>query len=101
MGKPVEAWVDEVASVTRPKGIHWCDGSKEEFDGLVSEMRQSGTLRDLNHPNAPNFYLHRSGPNSVARTEPLTFVSPARKQDAGPNNNWMEPAEARQKVGPL
>jgi phosphoenolpyruvate carboxykinase (GTP) len=101
MSRPVERWVEEVAARTRPKSIQWCDGSQAEYDRLVSEMLGAGTLHRLNEKKHPNSYLHRSDPNDVARTEHLTFVSTSRKDDAGPNNNWMAPAEARQKVGPL
>jgi phosphoenolpyruvate carboxykinase (GTP) len=101
MAKPSESWVDEVAKVTRPKNIYWCDGSEAEYGRLVDEMLASGTLHPLNREKHPNCYLHRSDPSDVARTEHLTFVSTREKEAAGPNNNWMAPAEARQRVGAL
>jgi phosphoenolpyruvate carboxykinase (GTP) len=101
MPTPLEAWVDEVAAITRPKNIHWCDGSEGENAWLIEEMLKSGTLLELNQQKYPNCYLHRSDPNDVARTEHLTFICSARKDDAGPTNNWMAPKEAHEKIGPL
>src|SRR5262245_28117684 len=101
MTKPVEQWVENVAAHTRPDRIQWCDGSAAENDRLIKEMLGRGTLETLNPQKHPNCYLHRSDPNDVARTEHLTFVSTSRQEDAGPNNNWMAPAEAKTKVGAL
>src|SRR4029450_8567628 len=101
MSKPVEQWVDEVAKHTRPDSIYWCDGSEAEYQRLIEGMLEDGTLHKLNQQKHPNSYLHRSDPNDVARTEHLTFVCTEKQVDAGPNNNWMAPAEAKQKVGAL
>lgn len=101
MATPVEKWVEEVASVTRPKNIVWCDGSDQEYESLIREMLDSGTLIELNQQTHPGCYLHRSHPSDVARTEHLTFVCTRNKEDAGPNNNWMDPKEAKQRVGSL
>ena len=101
MPTPLEQWVEETAQLTRPKNIHWCDGSEEENQGLIEGMLDDGTLTALNREKYPNCYLHRSDPKDVARTEHLTFVCTREKEDAGPNNNWMAPAEARKKVGEL
>jgi phosphoenolpyruvate carboxykinase (GTP) len=101
MSKPVEQWVEEVARVTHPDSISWCDGSEAENARLIETMLQSGTLHTLNQQQHPNSYLHRSDPTDVARTEHLTFVCTPNQEDAGPNNNWMEPGEAKQKVGAL
>jgi phosphoenolpyruvate carboxykinase (GTP) len=101
MSKPSESWVDEVAKVTRPKNVHWCDGSEAEYARLIAAMLEAGTLTELNQTKHPGCYLHRSDPSDVARTEHLTFVSTEKKEDAGPNNNWMAPGEAKQKVGKL
>src|SRR5438445_79959 len=98
---PLEQWVDECARITRPKAIHWCEGSQTEYDGLVREMLQTRTLIELNQQEYPGCYLHRSDPNDVACTEHLTFVCSRTKDDAGPNNNWMPPAEAKERVGAL
>jgi len=94
-------WVDEVAATTKPSRVHWVDGSPQENDALIREMLDAKVLHELNQSRYPNCYLHRSDPSDVARTEHLTFISSERKEDAGPNNNWMAPAEARQKVGAL
>ena len=101
MPTPLEQWVDECARITRPKAIHWCEGSQTEYDRLVREMLQTRTLIELNQQEYPGCYLHRSDPNDVARTEHLTFVCSRTKDDAGPNNNWMPPAQAKERVGAL
>jgi phosphoenolpyruvate carboxykinase (GTP) len=101
MPTPLEHWVDEVARHTRPEKVHWCDGSDAEYERLMREMLASGTFLELNQREYPGCYLHRSDPNDVARTEHLTFVCSREKADAGPNNNWMAPAEAKEKVGKL
>ena len=101
MPTPLEQWVDDCAAITRPKAVHWCDGSAAEYDHLVGEMLPARTLIELNQQAYPGCYLHRSDPSDVARTEHLTFVCTRLKDDAGPNNNWMAPAAAKEKVGPL
>jgi phosphoenolpyruvate carboxykinase (GTP) len=101
MGTPVEKWVEEVTAHTTPDRVMWCDGSEGENQRLIEEMLASGTLCALNPDKYPNSYLHRSDPSDVARTEHLTFVSTPRQEDAGPNNNWMAPADAKSKLGPL
>jgi phosphoenolpyruvate carboxykinase (GTP) len=97
----LKAWVDEVAAHTKPSRVHWVDGSEKENDRLIAEMLDQRVLFRLNHDRYPNCYLHRSDPNDVARTEHLTFICSREKEDAGPNNNWMDPREAKQKVGAL
>ena len=101
MPTPLEQWVDEVARLTRPKNIVWCDGSDAENQRLIDEMLESGTLMTLDQRRYPGCFLHRSDPTDVARTEHLTFVCTTEKDDAGPNNNWMAPADAKKKVGAL
>ncbi len=101
MPTPLEQWVDQVAGITRPKNVQWCDGSEAENQRLIRGMLETGTLIELNQKEYPGGYLHRSDPSDVARTEHLTFVCTPEKVDAGPNNNWMAPAEAKQKVGAL
>jgi phosphoenolpyruvate carboxykinase (GTP) len=101
MRTPLEQWVDETAASTRPKDVYWCDGSEAEYQRMVADMLASGALIELNQKEYPNCYLHRSDPSDVARTEHLTFVCTANEADAGPNNNWMSPAEAKAKVGKL
>ena len=94
-------WVDEVAALTKPDNIVWCDGSESEFDSLVDHMLETGTLTKLNEETYPNCYLHRSNPSDVARVEHLTFICSKSQEDAGPNNNWMDPAEAHAKIDAL
>ncbi|MBP1685569.1 MAG: Phosphoenolpyruvate carboxykinase [Deltaproteobacteria bacterium] len=101
MATPLEQWVEETAQHTRPKNIHWCDGSEAEYNKMIADMLASGTMLELNQKAYPNCYLHRSDPSDVARTEHLTFVCTSAKEDAGPNNNWMTPADAKEKVGKL
>jgi len=101
MATPLEQWVDQVAAITTPDRVVWCDGSEAEYQRLVEEMLASGTLIALNQREYPGCYLHRSDPSDVARTEHLTFVCTREKEDAGPNNNWMAPAEAKARVGAL
>jgi phosphoenolpyruvate carboxykinase (GTP) len=94
-------WVDEVAKLTQPDNIHWCDGSKAEYDRLIVQMCESGLLIPLNEDAYPNCYLHRSDPSDVARVEHLTFICTRKQEDAGPNNLWMDPAEAHAKIDGL
>jgi phosphoenolpyruvate carboxykinase (GTP) len=97
----LQDWVDEVAALTQPENIHWCDGSEAEYRQLVDEMCESGTLMPLNEDAYPNCYLHRSDPSDVARVEHLTFICTTNEEDAGPNNLWMNPAEAHKKIDAL
>lgn len=97
----LQDWVDDVARLTQPESIHWCDGSDEENRRLIDEMRGSGDLLDLDQERYPNCYLHRSSPSDVARVEHLTFVCTGNEADAGPNNNWMAPAAAHEKIDAL
>jgi phosphoenolpyruvate carboxykinase (GTP) len=98
---PLESWVEESARLTKPAKIVWCDGSQSENDRLTDEMLRDGTFIGLNQQTYPHCHLHRSNPNDVARTENLTFICTREKSDAGPTNNWMAPAEAKEKVRPL
>ncbi|MGA9938378.1 MAG: phosphoenolpyruvate carboxykinase (GTP) [Candidatus Acidiferrales bacterium] len=98
---PLEKWVEESARLTKPAKIVWCDGTDAENERLTDEMLRDGTYIDLNQKTFPKSYLHRSNPNDVARTENLTFICTRRKEDAGPTNNWMAPAEAKDKLRPL
>jgi phosphoenolpyruvate carboxykinase (GTP) len=94
-------WVEEVAARTQPDNIVWCDGSDAEYDRMVDQMLETGTLTKLNEKTHPNCYLHRSDPSDVARVEHLTFVCSKNEEDAGPNNHWMDPAEAHKKIDAL
>jgi phosphoenolpyruvate carboxykinase (GTP) len=98
---PLEKWVEESASLTKPSRIVWCDGTETENELLTDEMLRDKTYTFLNQKTFPRCYLHRSNPNDVARTENLTFICTQRKEDAGPTNNWMAPADAKARVRPL
>ena len=97
----LQQWVDEVSKLTKPDQIHWCDGSEEEYQQLIQEMRATGDLLELNQESYPNCYLHRSDPTDVARVEHLTFVCTENEEDVGPNNHWMEPGAAHEKMRAL
>ena len=97
----LKRWVDDVAAMTRPANIHWCDGSDAENHALIQQMLADGTLIELNQQTHPGCYLHRSHPGDVARVEHLTFVCHRNREDAGPNNHWMDPAEAHAKMDAL
>ncbi|MBN8888361.1 MAG: phosphoenolpyruvate carboxykinase (GTP) [Rudaea sp.] len=97
----LDRWVGEVAALTQPDKIHWCDGSEAENATLVELMQQRGDLIALNQDTHPGCYLHRSDPSDVARVEHLTFVCTDNRDDAGPNNHWMAPAEAHAKIDAL
>jgi phosphoenolpyruvate carboxykinase (GTP) len=96
--KSLSDWVAEAAELTQPDRIHWCDGTEREYRKLIDEMLDSGTLLELNQKTYPGCYLHRSDPSDVARVEHLTFVCTSSKEDAGPNNNWLDPVEAKAKM---
>ena len=94
-------WVEDVARLTEPAEIQWCNGSSGENRLLTEKMLASGDLLALNPDTHPGCHLHRSSPTDVARVEHLTFICTSNREDAGPNNNWMDPAEAHEKVDAL
>ena len=97
----LQSWVKEVSEMTKPDNIYWCNGSKEEYEEFIQQMLGTGDLMQLNEETFPNCYLHRSDPSDVARVEHLTFICTEDSEDAGPNNNWMDPKEAHQKLDQL
>ncbi len=107
MANAIERWVEEQAALTKPDKIHWVQGTEEEIRQLIEigikEEKTGGnqTFRELNPQAYANSYYHRSHPTDVSRTEHLTFVCHPKKEDAGPNNNWMEPNEAKAMVSKL
>jgi len=97
----LKSWVDEMAKLCTPDSIHWCDGTDQEYGALCDELVQSGTFIKLDEKKRPNSFLCRSDPGDVARVEDRTFICSIRKQDAGPTNNWMAPAEMKSRLTKL
>ena len=101
IARNVADWVNEVAAFTLPEHLHWCDGSAAELERLRAELTLRGELLPLNPDSFPRCYLYRSDPSDVARVEHLTFVCTRSREDAGPNNNWLAPADARARMREL
>ncbi len=97
----VAVWVADVARLTLPAKVHWCDGSEAEYRSLQQLLVGNGEMLPLNADTHPGCFLYRSDPNDVARVEHLTYVCTRDREDAGPNNHWMAPAQAHRKMDDL
>lgn len=95
------AWVEQIAALTKPTRVHWCDGSEAEKNAIVADLIGKGTLRALDSVKRPGSYYAASDPKDVARVESRTFICSEDEADAGPTNNWSDPVDMRERLGGL
>src|SRR5204862_5402769 len=94
----LQNWVDEMARLCQPEEVYWCNGSDQEYQTLCDLMVKSGTFTKLNERKRPGCFLARSHPSDVARVEDRTYICSKTQDEAGPTNNWADPAEMKQKM---
>jgi phosphoenolpyruvate carboxykinase (GTP) len=99
--KGLVAWVEQIAALTKPDRVHWCDGSEAEKSAIVADLIAKGTLKELDQSRRPGCYYAASDPKDVARVESRTFICSEHEADAGPTNNWADPIEMRDRLGGL
>ncbi len=97
----VSGWVDSVRELTQPRAVHWCEGTEAEAREITAQLLSSAQLTRLNPAHFPDCYLYRSVPNDVARVEHLTYICTRSREDAGPNNHWMDPQQAHARMHEL
>jgi len=101
LSRTVAEWVESVRELTQPRAIQWCEGTEAEARELTAQLLKNGELKALNEQHFPSCHLARSAPNDVARVEHLTYICTRSPEDAGPNNNWMDPQQAHAKLREL
>src|SRR5256885_9981903 len=101
LSREVAEWVDSVRELTQPRAVHWCEGSDAEARELTAQLLRAGELKALNPEYFPGCHLYRSAAGDVARVEPLTYTCTRSREDAGPNNHWMDPQQAHAKMREL
>ncbi len=99
--RKLQEWVEEIAGLCQPEHIVWIDGSEEEQQRLTQEAAATGEVILLNQDKLPGCLYHRTAANDVARTEDLTYICTALREDAGPTNNWMSPEEGYRRAGEI